>query len=154
MIEIQQLVLRKLNTSVATQIVQSVGCLHESFTGTLQRCLENLEKTCHELEGNLLASDAVKQIVSAAYNINLNSSTSFSVLHNFMDRLRTLLSTFALPWSSSHQVQCNLQWQLQVATNMIDNLSASKLAKNISVQVSPNHNLYQSKQIVTMDHFL
>ncbi|KAJ8942468.1 hypothetical protein NQ318_017761 [Aromia moschata] len=146
--EIQQLVLKKLSTSVAIQIVQSVGCLQESFTGTLQRCLESLEKTCHELEGSLSASDAVKQIISAAYSIDIKSSTSFSIVHTLMDRLRTLLSTFALPWSSSNQIQCNFQWQLQVVTNMIDKLSASKLAKTISVQfqehVKSSHEAFQS----------
>lgn len=136
MMEIQQLVLRRLSNSVATQIVQSVGCLQESYTGTLQRCLESLEKNCHDFEGSLSASDAVKQIISAAYNIDLKSSTSFSVVQTFMDKLRTLLSTLALPWTSSCQIQCNLQWQLQVVTNMIDSLSASKLAKTISLQVS------------------
>ncbi|KAJ8926827.1 hypothetical protein NQ314_020677 [Rhamnusium bicolor] len=146
--EIQQLVLKRLSTSVAIQIVQSVGCLQESFTGTLQRCLESLEKNCHELEGNLSASDAVKQIVSAAYSIDLKSSTSFSIVHTLMDRLRTLLSSFALSWSSSSQVQCNFQWQLQVVTNMIDKLSASKLAKTISIQfqehVKSSHEAFQS----------
>lgn len=137
-IEIQQLVLRRLNTSVATQIVQSVGCLHESFTGTLQRCLENLEKNCHEMEGGLSASSAVRQIVTAAYNINLNSSSSFSIIHSLMDRLKAALSSLVMPWSAPTHVQCNLQWQLQVATNMIDKLSAYKLAKTICLQVSKN----------------
>jgi receptor-interacting serine/threonine-protein kinase 5 len=134
-LEIQQLVLKRLRNSVATQIVQSVGCLQESFTGTLQRCLESLEKNCHDLEGNLSASDAVKQILSAAYNIDLKSSASFSVVHTFMDRLRTLLSSFILPWSSSTQIQCNAHWQVQVVINIIDSLSASKLAKTVSTQV-------------------
>ncbi|CAH1979314.1 unnamed protein product [Acanthoscelides obtectus] len=155
--EIQQLVLRKLNTSVATQIVQSVGCLHESFTGTLQRCLESLEKNCHEVEGNLSASDAVKQIITAAYNVDLNSSASFSIVHTLMDRLKALLTTFALPWSPSGQVHCNLQWQLQVATNMIEKLSASKLAKNICVQfkehIKSSHEAFQ-QAIRSLDHQL
>lgn len=136
--EIQQLVLRRLSSSVANEIVQSVGCLQESFTGTLQRCLESLEKHCHEFESSLSASDAVKQIISAAYNIDLQSSSSSSVIQTFIDRLRMTLSTF-VPWHnawlSSGQDQCSLQWQLQVASNMIDSLSASKLAKTISLQV-------------------
>lgn len=135
-IEIQHLVLRKLNESVAFQLVQSVGCLHESFTGTLQRCLESLEKSCHVLEGGFSASNAVQQIVTAAYNIDLNSPTSFSVTHNLMDKLKMLLTSFILPWSSNNQIQCNFQWQLQVATNMIDRLNATKLAKTICMQVS------------------
>lgn len=134
-LEIQQIVLRKLSKSVAEQLVQSVGCLQESFTGTLQRCLESLEKNCHEFEGSLLASDAVKQIVTAAYNIDLKSSSSFSVVHTFMDRLRQLLHNFQLRWSTYAQPQCNLQWQLQVVTDMIDSLSYTKLAKTICNQV-------------------
>ncbi|KAG5892847.1 hypothetical protein JTB14_022170 [Gonioctena quinquepunctata] len=155
--EIQQLVLKRLNKTVASHIVQSVGCLHESFTGTLQRCLETLEKNCNELEGNISASDAVRQIIRAAYNIDLNHSSSFSFLHNVMDRLRTLLSIFALSWSSSSQVQCNFQWQLQVANNMIDRLSAFKLAKTISLQfkehVRSSHETFQSA-IRSLEHQL
>ncbi|XP_050314331.1 dual serine/threonine and tyrosine protein kinase-like isoform X2 [Anthonomus grandis grandis] len=132
--EIQQLVLQRLRTAVATQLVQSVGCLQESFTGTLQRCLESLEKNCHDLENNLSASDAVKQIIHAAYNVDLKTPTSFSIIHNFMDRLRKLLGSLTSPWSSNSQFQCTLQWQLQVVTNIIDSLSASKLAKTISTQ--------------------
>ncbi|XP_066248438.1 dual serine/threonine and tyrosine protein kinase-like isoform X1 [Euwallacea similis] len=146
--EIQQLVLNRLGASVATQIVQSVGCLQESFTGTLQRCVESLEKNCHELEGNLSASDAVKQIIHAAYNVDLKTPTSFSVVHTFMDRLRKLLGSLASPWSSSGQFQCGLQWQLQVVTNLIDSLSSSKLAKTICIQfqehVKSSHEAFQS----------
>lgn len=135
-LEIKQIVLRKLSNSVAQQLVQSVGCLQESFTGTLQRCLESLEKNCQEFEGGLLASDAVKQIVSAAYNIDLKSSSSFSVVHGFMDRLRHFLHNIQLPWSSCPQPQYSAQWQLEVVNDMIDSLSHSKLAKTICVQVS------------------
>ncbi|KAL1493339.1 hypothetical protein ABEB36_011413 [Hypothenemus hampei] len=146
--EIQQLVLKRLRSSVATQIVQSVGCLQESFTGTLQRCLESLERNCHDLEGNLSASDAVKKIIHAAYDIDLKTPTSFSIVHTFMDRLRKLLGSFASPWSSSGQIQCTLQWQLQVVANMIDSLSASKLVKTISTQfqehVKSSHEAFQA----------
>lgn len=133
--ELHQLVLKRLSNSVATQLVQSVGCLQESFTGTLQRCLEFLEKNCHDLEGNLLASDAVKQILTAAYNIDLNSSSSFSVVNTFFNKLRKFLNSVQLPWSTCIQPQLNYQWQVQVVTSMIDSLSASKLAKTISTQV-------------------
>lgn len=133
--ELHQLVLRKLNNSVATQLVKSVGCLQESFTGTLQRCLESLEKNCHEFEGNLSASDAVKQILSAAYNIDLKTTTSFSVVHTFIERLRKLVHSFQLPWSTCIVPQFDYQWQLQIVTDLIDSLSSSKLAKTICTQV-------------------
>lgn len=147
-LEIQQIILKKLSKSVAQQLVQSVGCLQESFTGTLQRCLECLEKNCHEFEGNLLASDAVKQIISAAYNVDLKSSTSFSVVHTLMDRLRQLLHNFQMSWATTSQTNCNLQWELQVVTDMINSLSCSKLAKSICTQfqehVKSSHEAFQS----------
>lgn len=133
--EIQQLVLYKLGDSVARQLAKSVSCLRESFTGTLQRCLENLEKNCHDQEGNLLASDAVKQIISAAYSIQLKSSTSFTVVHSFMERLRKLLHSFQMPWGNNSQPQTDPHWQIQIVTNIIESLSSSKLAKTVSVQV-------------------
>lgn len=149
---IQQIILKKLCNSVAQQLVQSVGCLQENFTGTLQRCLECLEKHCHnDIEGNLLASDAVKQIISAAYNVDLksSSSSSFSVVYNLMDRLRQfVLHNFQLPWTTCTQTQCNLQWQLQIVTDMLNSLSCSRLAKAICTQfsehVKSSHEGFQS----------
>lgn len=134
--EIQQLVLRKLCTSVAKQLVQSVNCLQDNFIGTLQRCLESLEKNCHEQDVNVMASVAVKQILSAAYKIDLKSSTSFSVVHTFWERFRNILYGIQLPWTASSYSHVDPQRRRQiVATEMIDSLSASKLARNISVQV-------------------
>lgn len=151
--EIQQIVLRKLGNCVAQQLVRSVGYLQESFTGTLQRCLESLEKNCHDQEGNLLASDAVKQIISAAYNIELKSSTSFSIVHSFMDRLRKLVYNLQMPWSANSQYQHNMQWQIQVVVNMIDSLSSSKLAKTISTQVNLQTSNTELKSNITISSF-
>lgn len=134
--ELHQLVLKKLSDSVAKQLVKSIGCLQESFTGTLQRCLESLEKNCHECEGSLSASDAVKQILSAAYNIDLKTTTSFSVVQSFMERLRKLIQGFQLPWSTCTERQFDQQWQIQIIADVIDSLSSSKLAKTICTQVS------------------
>lgn len=141
-IELQQLVLKKLSNSVAQQLVKSIGCLQESFTGTLQRCLESLEKNCQELEGNLSASDAVKQILSAAYNVDLKTTTSLSVVQSFMERLRKLVHNFQLPWSSCAERHLDNQWQLQVVVDLIDSLSASKLAKTICTQVNIKLDVY------------
>lgn len=60
--EIQQLLLRRLSRSVAGHLVKSADCLKDTYVGTLQRCLESLEKNCHEQDASLLASDAVKQV--------------------------------------------------------------------------------------------
>ncbi|XP_017783066.1 PREDICTED: dual serine/threonine and tyrosine protein kinase-like isoform X2 [Nicrophorus vespilloides] len=146
--EIHQLVLRRLSNSVANRLVKSVACLQESFIGTLQRCLESLEKTCQDLEGNLLASDAVKQILSAAYNIDLKSSTKFTVVHTFIDKLFKLVQNFQLPWSNCAQPKFDLEWQTQVVLDLLDSLSALKLAKTISVQfqehIKASHESFRS----------
>ena len=120
---------------VATQLLQSVGCLKDIYTGTLQRCLESLEKNCPELEGNVSASDAVKQIVGAAYHIDLKMSNSHYVLHSIIDRLRQFINSFQFGWSTCVQPRFDFQWQTQVVTDLINSLSSSKLTKVISLQV-------------------
>lgn len=61
--EIHFLIFSELNTEISSQIVQLVDCLHETFIGTLQRCLESLEKDEFEQEDNIRASDAVNQVI-------------------------------------------------------------------------------------------
>lgn len=155
--EIQQLVLRKLCNSVATQLVRSVDCLQDSFIGTLQRCLESLERNCNEQEVNLMASVAVKQILSAAYKIDLKSSTTFSVVHTFWERLRNILYTLQMPWTHSSYSHYDPHRRRQiVATEMIDSLSASKLARNISAQfkehVKASHDAFQMAMRTLENH--
>lgn len=69
--EIQHLVLTRLSCAIAQQLVQSVICLQDTFVGTLQRCLESLEKNCCDQEGHSSASDAVKQ-VTVVWFLSLN----------------------------------------------------------------------------------
>ncbi|KAJ9586032.1 hypothetical protein L9F63_020329 [Diploptera punctata] len=128
--EIQHLVLTKLSSAVALELVQSMACLQKTFVGTLQRCLESLEKN-YDQEKNLSASDAVKQILSAAYNIKLTTSSTSSLLHSFLVRLRKIFHTFQFPWNGT---RIDAEWKKRVATEMLDSLSAARLAKSISTQ--------------------
>ncbi|XP_035677571.1 dual serine/threonine and tyrosine protein kinase-like [Branchiostoma floridae] len=59
--QIQDLVLNKLNTAVAGQLIGSVDCLRESFVGTLARCIESLEKDQGDAE-DCVASVHLKQV--------------------------------------------------------------------------------------------
>ncbi|XP_023714334.1 dual serine/threonine and tyrosine protein kinase isoform X3 [Cryptotermes secundus] len=153
--EIQHLVLTRLSCAVANELVQSVACLQDTFIGTLQRCLESLEKNCYEQEGSLSASDAVKQILSAAYNIKLTTSSSSSFLHTCLERLRNLLLTFQLPWAATRCL--DVAWKKRVATEMLDSLSAARLAKNISAQfrdrVRASHESFQSALRSLENHY-
>ncbi|XP_063219723.1 dual serine/threonine and tyrosine protein kinase-like [Bacillus rossius redtenbacheri] len=144
-VEIQNLVLNWLNSCVANKLVQSINCLQDSIVGTLQRCVESLEKNCHDQEHSLQASDAIKQILNVAYNVEVNASTSASLLHSFLERLRTLLHGLQLPWVAAPRL--NAVWRKKVATDILNSMNPSRLAKSISAQfrerVRASHQSFQ-----------
>lgn len=130
MSEIQSAVIERLGEKVAAELVNSINCLRESFIGTLERCLQSLEKNC-ERDGTPLASDALAQILSAAYTIELhNSSPSF--VNSFLERLRSIFKSLPLPWSPTPTL--DETWRKKVTIDILNSLSAAKLAKSISTQ--------------------
>lgn len=60
--EIRELVVLDLNNIVAQKLIQSVYCLHDTFLGTLERCVNSLEKNLETTEDGGLASVALKQV--------------------------------------------------------------------------------------------
>ena len=63
--QLQDLLLKQLNKSLALKLISSVRCLKESFLGTLQRCIESLESYDKEeksKEENSHAVSAFKQV--------------------------------------------------------------------------------------------
>ena len=62
--QVQELVLSRLNQSVAGKLISSVEYLKESYVGTLTRCLTSLEKADAEFarESGVVASVALKQV--------------------------------------------------------------------------------------------
>lgn len=131
--EIHNLVWGELSEAIASRLVNSVHCFREIYFGTLRRCLESLEKNCQNQD--ILASDALKQTLSAAYNLKLSSSSS-TFLHSFLDRLRKLLHSLQLPWTSPPCIDGS--WRVHVASEMLDSLNASQLAKSITAQFREN----------------
>ncbi|KAK9308949.1 hypothetical protein QLX08_001164 [Tetragonisca angustula] len=142
--EVQSIVLHRLGEKVVKQLVNSVKCLRESFVGTLQRCLLSLEKT-YERDTCLLASDALKQILSAAYNIELHNSSPFSI-YSFLERLNLIFKSSSLQWSSTHTL--DVAWRKKVTIEILNSLSATKLAKLILMQfgdkLESSHNAFQA----------
>ena len=68
--QLQDLLLKQLNKSLASKLVSSVQCLKESFLGTLQRCISSLEsydteEKSKELNGH--AVGAFKQVWSTNF---------------------------------------------------------------------------------------
>ncbi|XP_076640363.1 receptor interacting protein kinase 5 isoform X3 [Colletes latitarsis] len=142
--ELQRVVLGRLGEKVAKQLINSVNCLRETFVGTLQRCLLSLEKTC-ERDSSLLASDALKQILSAAYNVELHNSSP-SLIHSFLERMRQLFKSLPLPWSSTPILDA--AWRRKVTIDILNSLSAAKLARTISTQfrdkLKASHDSFQA----------
>ena len=108
--EVQSIVLHRLGEKVVKQLVNSVKCLRESFVGTLQRCLLSLEKT-YERDTCLLASDALKQILSAAYNIELHNSSPFSI-YSFLERLNLIFNSTAAGRDNNPPLSLSLSFSL------------------------------------------
>lgn len=128
--ELQRVVLGCLGEKIAKQLVNSVNCLRETFIGTLQRCLLSLEETC-ERDSYLLASDALKQILLTAYNVELNNSSP-TVIQTFIERLRQLFKSLPLSWSPAPILDA--VWRRKVTIDILNSLSAARLARTISTQ--------------------
>ncbi|XP_032691585.1 dual serine/threonine and tyrosine protein kinase-like isoform X3 [Odontomachus brunneus] len=142
--EVQQYVLGRLGKKVAKELVDSINCLRETFVGTLERCLISLEKT-YEHDNNSLASDALKQILSTAYNIELHNSSP-SLVHSFLERLRQLFKTLPLPWAPTPTL--DVAWRRKVTIDVLNSLSAARLARTISMQfkekLKSSHDIFQN----------
>lgn len=60
--EIQELVLSAVNEAVGRQLSMRLDIMRESYLGTLQRCLENLENDCNECGESTNIGNALKQV--------------------------------------------------------------------------------------------
>lgn len=60
--QIQDLIVVRLNQAVANKLISSVDYLRESFVGTLERCLNSLEKSHIESSVHNITSNHLKQV--------------------------------------------------------------------------------------------
>jgi len=130
--EIRELVVLDLNNIIAQKLISSVYCLHDTFLGTLERCISSLEKNVQEHDdGGPLASTALKQILAAAYQVEVPNHHSSSLLRGLYDKMKQLVHAF--PWSSVPSV--NAAWRRQIASDMLNSLCQSKLARAVCSQL-------------------
>lgn len=127
--QIQDLVLGMLNAAVAEKLVGSVNCLRESFVGTLERCLASLETVCKE-DDSVQASNALKQILNAAYQVEVTVKTSSSLLWVLWEKMKQLVQT--LPGRTPPRIDA--EWRQRVAADMLESLSEWRLARCICSQ--------------------
>ncbi|XP_057364454.1 dual serine/threonine and tyrosine protein kinase-like isoform X1 [Daphnia carinata] len=161
--EIQNLVLALLNKTIAEKLTSSVLSLRETYLGTLQRCLSSLEKAhqhdTHDADrmseqdsysDTQRASESLKQIINAAYQVQLNVKSSASFVHSLWERLHQFLRSLTLPkadtlsatssgsgsWSTSsdQSPMTPTEWKTQVAVDLLDSLSDNRLARVICSQ--------------------
>lgn len=59
---IQELIVVRLNQAVANKLISSVDYLRESFVGTLERCLNSLEKSNFDSSVHNVTSNHLKQV--------------------------------------------------------------------------------------------
>ncbi|KAK7078735.1 hypothetical protein SK128_020487 [Halocaridina rubra] len=128
--EIQELVVGSLNAEVGRQLVDRVDVMRESYLGTLQRCLESLEKDCRACGENPHIGDALKQMVNAAYQVEVTVTTSSSVLRSLWEKMKQLVA--AMPGRTPPCIDA--EWKRKVASDMITSLSETKLTKSICAQ--------------------
>lgn len=114
------------------ELFVSQDCKETSESWDFSSCTESQGLVVSNNQGPQLASDALKQILSAAYSVQLSTSTSSSLLHGFLERLRQLLHSVQLPWSAPPRLDA--AWRRRVASEMLESLSPQRLAKSISSQ--------------------
>ncbi|GFR97643.1 dual serine/threonine and tyrosine protein kinase [Elysia marginata] len=130
------MVLGRLNHAVAGKLVSSVDILRDSYTGTLTRCLESLETLDRDSPEEAKTTDALKQILNAAYQVEITVRSSSSFIKNLLEKMKQLVQS--MPWKAP-PVICR-EWKEKVAEEMLGNLSESRLARSISSQIKERLN--------------
>ncbi|XP_073904619.1 dual serine/threonine and tyrosine protein kinase isoform X2 [Castor canadensis] len=126
--QIQELIISRLNQAVANKLISSVDYLRESFVGTLERCLQSLEKS-QDVSVHI-TSNYLKQILNAAYHVEVTFHSGSSVTRMLWEQIKQIIQR--ITWVSPPTI--TLEWKRKVAQEAIESLSASKLAKSICSQ--------------------
>ncbi|CAH7201049.1 Dstyk [Phodopus roborovskii] len=126
--QIQELIISRLNQAVANKLISSVDYLRESFVGTLERCLQSLEKS-QDVSVHI-TSNYLKQILNAAYHVEVTFHSGSSVTRMLWEQIKQIIQR--ITWVSPPTI--TLDWKRKVAQEAIESLSASKLAKSICSQ--------------------
>uniref|UniRef100_A0A3P8YD76 Dual serine/threonine and tyrosine protein kinase n=1 Tax=Esox lucius TaxID=8010 RepID=A0A3P8YD76_ESOLU len=128
--QIQELIVVRLNQAVANKLISSVNYLRESFVGTLERCLNSLEKSNMESSVHNITSNHLKQILNAAYHVEVTFHSGSSVTRLVWEQIKQIIQriTFVNPPAITPE------WKRKVAQDAIESLSAAKLAKSICSQ--------------------
>lgn len=128
--QIQELIVIRLNQAVANKLISSVDYLRESFVGTLERCLNSLEKSNIDSSVYNITSNHLKQLLNAAYHVEVTFHSGSSVTRLVWEQIKQIIHriTFVNPPAIT------TEWKRKVAQDAIESLSAAKLARSICSQ--------------------
>ncbi|XP_026318200.1 dual serine/threonine and tyrosine protein kinase-like isoform X2 [Hyposmocoma kahamanoa] len=149
-LDVQRTVLSKLSRKISLKLVKFVDCLKDTYFGTLQRCLESLESSCRQELGGRPASEAMRQLLSVARQVDLQPCASFSLLRSLVESLKRLFHKLRIVSGEAEDACCVLSpaWRRRAAAHTAHSLSAPRLAKVISSQILERlgvaHERYQS----------
>lgn len=129
---IQELVLARINNSVAEGLISSVKYLQENFVGTLKRCIECLEKIDREgvYENGESATSSLRHVLNSAYQIEVTVRASSSLARLLWEKMKQALQTF--PGQAPPKVDG--VWKRKIAQDMLTSLSETRLARHICSQ--------------------
>uniref|UniRef100_A0A3P8T760 Dual serine/threonine and tyrosine protein kinase n=1 Tax=Amphiprion percula TaxID=161767 RepID=A0A3P8T760_AMPPE len=128
--QIQELIVVRLNQAVANKLISSVDYLRESFVGTLERCLDSLEKSNLDSSVHNITSNHLEQLLNAAYHVEVTFHSGSSVTRLVWEQIKQIIHriTFVNPPAITPE------WKRKVAQDAIESLSAAKLARSICSQ--------------------
>ena len=139
---IQDHIFKQLSLQISSRLVGSVNYLRESVIGTLKRVIEGLEEGASNdmIEGE--SSQALQHILDSAYSLEFNERTSTSAVRLFLERVK---QTFSGPSYKTINLRDG-SWREKYTRQLIESLSASRLAKGICSQfrnkVSSSHEAF------------
>ncbi|XP_059047684.1 dual serine/threonine and tyrosine protein kinase-like [Achroia grisella] len=149
-LDVQQTVLSNLSRKISLKLVKFVDCLRDSYFGTLQRCLDSLESSCRQELGGRPATEAMRQLVSVARQVDLQPCASFSLLRSMLESLRRLFNKVWAAGGAAEAACCALspRWRRRVALHTLHSLRPARLAGLITAQILERltlaHEKYQS----------
>ncbi|KAM4740958.1 dual serine/threonine and tyrosine protein kinase [Anableps anableps] len=127
---IQELIVLRLNQAVANKLISSVDYLRESFVGTLERCLDSLEKSNFDSSAHNVTSEHLKQLLNAAYHVEVTFHSGSSVTKLVWEQIKQIIHR--ITWVNPPAI--TPEWKRKVAQDAIESLSAAKLARSICSQ--------------------
>ena len=77
------------------------------------------------------ASNALKSILNAAYQVEINMKSTSSLLRIVWEKIKCIVTA---SWLWAHQPIIDMEWKIRVASDILDSLSESRLAKSICAQ--------------------